>query len=138
LALSWQLDQSRDLQRRIDGLAGFRNGVINGLYAGTPTRRSFKEWKDGFHAWEDALVAYLEANFPYAVFEMFKDQGMIPSIDFEHLSRDRRIRKSHRSHLRRIAKHLAILEALIQQHTSVTSAREPSLGEILSQLASRA
>ena len=131
MGLSLQVDSKRGLQVRIDRLAEFRNEVINSLYAGTPTRKEFKKWEERFHSWEDELVDYLQANFPYAVFEMFKDQGMIPSVDFEHLAKDKRIRRKHRSYLRRIAKHLDILEMLIQQNTSLTRVREPSLREVL-------
>jgi hypothetical protein len=134
LRLSWQLQHRRDIQSRIDHLAGFRDGMINDLYARRPSRKTFKDWKVQFHSWEDALVDYLKARFPYAVFEMFRDQGVIPSYEFEHVTKDSSIRKSHRSHLRRIAKHLGILETLIQQNTSLTVQREPGLGEIWAQL----
>jgi hypothetical protein len=133
MSLSWKLDSNRGMQTRIDRLAKFRNEVINSLYAGTPKRKKFKSWENNFHTWEKKLIKYLKANFPYAVFEMFEDQGMIPSIDFEHLSQDKRIRKKHRSYLRRIAKHLKILEMLIQQNTSLTKEREPTLVEVLTQ-----
>jgi hypothetical protein len=129
--LAWQLDARSDLQQRIDILARFRDEVINLLYAGTPTRAEFEIWKSNFHAWEDSLVQYLEVDFPFAVYEMFKDQGLIPEETFLHLSKDRSIRKKHLSCLRRIAKHLQVLETLIQHNTSITKQREPSFAEAL-------
>jgi hypothetical protein len=137
LTLAWQLRARRDLQARIDILARFRDEVINLLYAGTPDRNQFDTWKDNFHAWEASLTGYLEANFSYAIFEMFKDQGLIPEDRFEHLSKDRRIRKKHLSYLRRIAKHLQILERLIEQNSALSIEREPTLGQILSLAAAR-
>lgn len=129
--LTWQLESRQDLQQRIDKLAEFRKQAITTLYAGTPGAAEFDAWKASFHRWEDALVEYLKHDFPYAVFEMFEDQGLIPPTEFQHLSPDLSIRTAHLDYLRRIAKHLTVLERVIQQNTGVTKPREPSLTDLL-------
>jgi len=130
LALDWQLKSRRDLQQRIDRLAEFREEAVTKLYAGTPQASNFEAWKNHFHKWEDSLVAYLKDAFPYAVYEMFQDQGMIPSENFQQQSSDPAIRDQHLNYLRRIAKHLTVLERLIQENTSLTKEREPSFREL--------
>ncbi|MCK4741371.1 MAG: hypothetical protein KAS80_03720 [Anaerolineales bacterium] len=132
LTLSWKLNARRDLQRRIDRLAEFRSEVINKLYAHTPKTEDFTTWVKDFETWEKSLVSYLKEEFPYAVFEMHKDVGIKPLMDFEHVSNDPTIKEKHLHYLRMIAKHLSVLETLIKENTAITKEREPQLRDLLS------
>jgi hypothetical protein len=132
LTLDWMLDSRRNLQKRIDKLAEFRSEVINSYYAKTPSQQEFSNWVDGFIDWEQELVTYLEKEFPYAVFEMHKDVGIKPLMDFEHVSNDPALTEQHLHYLRMIAKHLSILESLIAKYTGITKDREPSLKQLFS------
>jgi len=56
MSQNWQLNSKRDLQRRIDKLAEYRQSVITKLYAITPTANDFPDWVDSFKKWEEELV----------------------------------------------------------------------------------
>jgi hypothetical protein len=129
--LKWQLSRKRDLQERIDNLAKYRQEAITELYAVTPTADIFPAWVEHFNRWENSLVQYLKGNFPYAVFEMFQDLGMIPNDGFSHTSQDPKISASHLHHLRMLARHIKILERLIQENTNLLPEEKPSLGKVL-------
>jgi|GEM_PF-6989938 len=135
LELKWRLDQSRDLQDRIDKLAEFRSGAMVDLFSKTPAVADFPKWEDAFKRWEKDLMSYLKDQFPYAVYELLEDLGQIPAKNFSHLSQDPKIQGLHLHYLRMIAKILDILEEIIQENTSLTKEREPSLVEVLRSLA---
>ena len=56
ITLSWKLDKTRDLQKRIDKLAEFRQQAIVELYSNTPTQDNFPNWVNNFVEWEQSLV----------------------------------------------------------------------------------
>ena|SRR3990172_9679786 len=129
--LRWQLSRRRDMQERIDKLALFRQEAITTLYAPTPSAAEFPAWLARYKSWEKALVEFLEKTFPFAVFEMFHDLGMILPEQFSHVSKDPAIEAKHLHHLRMLAKHLKIMERLIEENTSLLPEAKPSLGELL-------
>jgi len=129
--LKWQLSRKRAMQERIDRLARFRQRAITELYAQTPTVDEFPGWLARFTAWEESLVQYLMNNFPFAVFEMFQDLGIILQTQFIQASRDPAISAQHVHHLRILAKHISILERLIQENTGLLREEKPGLGELL-------
>jgi len=130
LTLNWKLNSRRDLQRRIDKLAAFRKQVITTVYVGTPSANDFRAWVKKYEKWEISLVNYLKKEFPYAVFEMFQDLGVIPAANFTHLSTDPVIQSHHHHYLNMIAKQLDALERLIHEHTGITIEREPGFREL--------
>jgi hypothetical protein len=129
--LRWQLSRKRQMQERIDKLARFRQEAITKLYALTPTVAEFQAWLDRYKTWEESLVQYLKDNFPFAVFEMFQDLGMIPGEQFTHASKDPSIASQHLHHLQMLAKHIRIMERLIEGNTNLLPEAKPSLGELL-------
>ena len=129
--LRWQLSRRRDLQERIDKLALFRQEGITKLYATTPSPDEFPSWVTGYNVWEDSLSAFLKQSFPFAVFEMFNDLGMVPTGQFSHASKDPAIADQHVYHLRMLARHFTIMERLIEKNTSLLPEAKPGLGELL-------
>lgn len=129
--LKWQLSRKREIQEKIDRLARFRQEAISSLYALTPTADEFPSWVDRFNIWEETLIKYMKMNFPYAVFEMFEDLGIVPGDQFIHTSKDPAISAQHLHHLRMLAKHIKILERLIEGNTTLLVDAKPSLGELL-------
>jgi hypothetical protein len=134
LELRWRLDHSRDLQERLDELARFRSEGIVDIYSKTPTSANFANWEKSFQDWEKRLMNYLKGNFPFAVYELLEDLGEIPGKQFVHLSQDPTIQGLHLHYLRMLAKILEILEEIIQENTSLTKDREPTLAEVLQNL----
>lgn len=129
--LEWKLDSRRGLQRHVDQLASFRKKVINDVYAKTPTQATFATWKADYEKWQRTLEDYLKASFPFAVFELFADLGIIQSYDFSQASPDTAIRDAHIHCLRMLAKQLGIIEGLIQEHTAVVKDSEPGFTELM-------
>jgi hypothetical protein len=129
--LRWQLSRKRQLQERIDKLALFRQDAITKLYAFIPIVAEFQSWLDRYKNWEESLVVYLKDNFPFAVFEMFEDLGMIPGEQFTHASKDPAIAAQHLHHLQMLAKFIRILERLIEENTNLLPEAKPSLSELL-------
>ena len=119
------------MQDRIDKLARFRQKAITTLYATTPSLTEFPGWLASYQLWEKSLVEFLEKFFPFAVFEMFNDLGMIPAEQFSQASNESAIAAQHLHHLRMLAKHIRIMERLIEENTSLLPEAKPSLGELL-------
>ena len=119
------------MQERIDTLARFRQKAITTLYAMTPTAAEFPTWLDRYRKWDKSLVKYLKKNFPFAVFEMFEDLGIIPGEMFTHTSTDPAISSQHQHYLRMMAKQIRILERLIENNTNLLPEAKPGLGELL-------
>ena len=129
--LRWQLSRRREMQEKIDRLARFRKLAINTLFAMTPTYDEFPTWLKRYERWEKSLIQYLKNNFPFAVFEMFEDLGLVPGNQFVHASKDPAISAQHIHHLQMLAKHLMILERIIEGNTNLLKEAKPSLGEVL-------
>jgi hypothetical protein len=129
--LRWQLSRKRDLQERIDRLARYRQEAITTLYAMTPTAAEFQAWLERYKTWENSLVQYLENEFPFAVFEMFQDLGMVPGDQFTHVSKDPAISAQHLHHLQMLVTHIRIMERLIEENTNLLPEAKPSLGNLL-------
>ena len=129
--LRWQLSRRRDMQERIDQLARFRQAAVTTLYATTPSVDEFPTWLARYQSWEKSLIEFLEKAFPFAVFEMFNDLGMIPAEQFSQASKEPAIAAQHVHHLRMLAKHLKIMERLIEENTSLLPEAKPGLGELL-------
>jgi len=129
--LQWRLDEKRDLQQRIDRIAKFRSEAINNLYARTPKKEEFSQWKKSYFSWQKSVEKYFKDNFPYAMVEIFEDLGIVPARNFFHVSKDPEIAWEHLHFLQMLAKQLMTIESIIDKHTTVTFEREPSFIEVL-------
>ena len=129
--LRFQLDEKKRLQKRVDKLAKHRSFAVNNIYAVTPKKDDFGDWKKKYRRWEKRVEKYLKKEYSFALAELFIDLGTIPEEDFEHLIEDEGLKEKHEHKLRMLVKQLDILEGYIREYSNLLRAHEPSIKEIL-------